>query len=112
MHWLGLVIGGCTFVIIGVFHPIVIKAQYYFGKGCWPIFLLFGAICLGAAIIISTLWLSSLVAILGFTFLWSINELFEQEERVKRGRFPANPHRVGLKNDNEPNDGKSNNHKK
>ena len=35
----------------------------------------------------------SIVAVLGVTFLWSIKELFEQEERVKKGWFPANPKR-------------------
>ena len=33
------------------------------------------------------------VAVLGVTCLWSIKELFEQEERVKKGWFPANPKR-------------------
>ena len=27
-HLTGLVIGICTFLIIGVFHPVVIKAEY------------------------------------------------------------------------------------
>ena len=27
----GLLIGGATFLIIGLFHPIVIKGEYYFG---------------------------------------------------------------------------------
>ena len=37
MEWLstyhidGIIIGICTFLIIGMFHPIVIKAEYYFG---------------------------------------------------------------------------------
>ena len=29
---LGLVIGISTFLIIGLFHPIVIKGEYYLGK--------------------------------------------------------------------------------
>ena len=27
----GLVIGVATFLIIGLFHPLVIKGEYYFG---------------------------------------------------------------------------------
>ena len=27
----GLVIGVATFLIIGLFHPLVVKAEYYFG---------------------------------------------------------------------------------
>ena len=41
-HLLGLVIGIATFLIIGLFHPVVVKAEYYWGTGCWWIFLLLG----------------------------------------------------------------------
>ena len=34
-----------------------------------------------------------LVAVFGITSLWTIKELFEQEERVKKGWFPENPKR-------------------
>ena len=30
MHFIGIIIAVITFMSIGVFHPIVIKAQYYF----------------------------------------------------------------------------------
>lgn len=93
MQWFGLLVGVCTFLIIGVFHPIVIKAEYYFGKECWPVFLATGLICAVGAVFIKELWISALVAVLGFTLLWSIRELFEQEERVQKGWFPANPKR-------------------
>ena len=36
----GLVIGVATFLIIGLFHPFVIKGEYYFGVRCWWFFLL------------------------------------------------------------------------
>jgi len=93
MQWMGLVIGLATFVIIGIFHPIVIKAEYYFSKKCWPAFLVCGLVCIAAAAFVGELWISALVAVLGFTFLWSIRELFDQEKRVKKGWFPANPKR-------------------
>ena len=32
---LGLFIGVCTFLIIGLFHPVVVKAEYYWGTRCW-----------------------------------------------------------------------------
>ena len=31
-HLLGLVIGVSTFLIIGLFHPIVVKVEYYWGS--------------------------------------------------------------------------------
>ena len=35
----GLLIGIATFLIIGLFHPVVVKAEYYWGTKCWWIFL-------------------------------------------------------------------------
>ena len=29
IHWEGIIIGISTFLIIGLFHPVVIKAEYY-----------------------------------------------------------------------------------
>ena len=29
---LGLFIGVCTFLIIGLFHPVVVKAEYYWER--------------------------------------------------------------------------------
>ena len=46
MNYTGIIIGLGTFLIIGIFHPIVIKAEYYFGKRCWWAFLLVGAACM------------------------------------------------------------------
>ena len=34
----GLLIGIATFLIIGLFHPVVVKAEYYWGTKCWWIF--------------------------------------------------------------------------
>lgn len=38
-HLSGLFIGICTFLIIGLFHPVVVKAEYYWDTKCWWIFL-------------------------------------------------------------------------
>jgi len=89
----GILIGAGTFLIIGALHPIVIKAEYYWGKTVWPVFLLLGIICIAGSLFAGSVLLSALLAVLGFSLLWSIRELFEQEERVKRGWYPANPRR-------------------
>ena len=31
MNYTGLLVGLATFLIIGLFHPLVIKAEYYLG---------------------------------------------------------------------------------
>ena len=41
-HLLGLTIGLCAFLCIGIFHPLVIKGEYYFGVKVWWVFLLAG----------------------------------------------------------------------
>lgn len=88
MNFNGIIIGFITFLIIGIFHPIVIKGEYYFSKKIWSIFLIIGIILLGASLFIKHEILSPILGVTGFTCLWSIKELFEQEERVKKGWYP------------------------
>lgn len=93
MHWTGILIGAIAFLLIGIFHPVVIKCEYYFTSKIWPVFLVAGLICCAASLFAGNIILSATLAILGFTLLWSIGELKDQEERVKKGWFPANPKR-------------------
>lgn len=91
MNFIGIIIGGSVFLMIGIFHPIVIKAEYYYGTKCWPIFALVGLLTLiGSILISSTVW-SVLLGSFAFSCFWSILELFEQKKRVERGWFPKNP---------------------
>lgn len=93
MNFFGILIGLVAFLIIGIFHPIVIKTEYYFGKKVWPVFLIVGIFCLLLSIFINDKIVSAIIGILGFSSLWSIHELIEQEERVNKGWFPKNPRR-------------------
>ncbi len=93
IHFKGLLIGIATFLIIGLFHPIVVKAEYYWGTKCWWLFLLFGAAGVIAALLIADIFWSALCGVFAFSSFWSIKEIFEQEERVKKGWFPRNPKR-------------------
>jgi hypothetical protein len=92
-HLLGLVIGIATFVIIGVFHPIVVKCEYYFGTRCWWWFLVLGVLFIVAAVWVDSVPVSALLGVTGFTCLWTIIEIFEQQDRVRKGWFPRNPRR-------------------
>lgn len=89
LHFDGLLIGIATFLIIGLFHPVVVKAEYYWGKRCWWIFLLLGLVGLAASLVVDNLMLSALCGVFAFSSFWTIKELFEQEERVRKGWFPA-----------------------
>jgi len=93
MNFSGILIGAAAFLIIGIFHPIVVKGEYYFTAKIWPIFLAVGLICVGATLFIENVILAAIVEVFGFSSLWSIRELFEQEERVTKGWFPRNPNR-------------------
>lgn len=81
------------FLIIGIFHPIVIKTEYYTGTKFWWIFLIVGIVCLLLALLIADSLCSAILGIFGASSLWSIKELFEQRDRVKKGWFPMNPKR-------------------
>ncbi|MBP5341116.1 MAG: DUF4491 family protein [Bacteroidales bacterium] len=93
MNFTGLIIGVATFLCIGLFHPIVIKAEYHFGVGCWWAFLLLGLVCIGGSLFVESTVLSTMLGIAAFSSLWSILELVKQRERVKKGWFPENPKR-------------------
>ena len=88
MNFEGPLIGLATFLIIGVFHPIVIKTEYYFGTRPWWIFLLLGLGCIAGALFVESTLASALLGVTGFSSLWTILELFAQKERVKKGWFP------------------------
>lgn len=92
-HLLGLLIGLGTFLIIGVFHPIVIKAEYHYGTRCWWWFLVAGALLIALTLIIDNVLVSALLGVAGFSCFWSILEVFQQQERVRKGWFPRNPRR-------------------
>lgn len=90
-HLAGLLIGICTFLIIGLFHPIVVKAEYYWGTKCWWIFLVLGIGGIAASLSVDNILVSSLLGVFAFSSFWTIKEVFEQEERVKKAGFPRIP---------------------
>lgn len=93
MYFTGIVIAVSTFLIIGLFHPLVIKTEYYTGTRYWWVFLLLGLVAIVCALFVADILASSLLGVAGASFLWSIGELFEQRQRVLKGWFPMNPKR-------------------
>lgn len=93
LYFTGIIIAASTFLTIGVFHPIVIKTEYYFGTRPWWVFLMAGiGMCL-LALFVENVILSSIIGVVGASLLWSIGELFTQRQRVLKGWFPMNPKR-------------------
>ena len=91
MNFSGLIVGLATFVIIGIFHPIVIKAEYYLGVKCWWMFVLAGVVFALLSLLVSGFVLSTILGVVAFSSLWSILELFHQRERVRKGWFKEGP---------------------
>ena len=92
-HLGGIIIGISTFLIIGIFHPIVIKAEYYWGTRCWWVFLFLGNIGIVGSLMIEDILVSSLLGVFSFSSFWTIKEIFDQRKRVLKGWFPMNPKR-------------------
>lgn len=84
----GLVIGLATFLIIGLFHPLVIKGEYYWGQKCKIFFWLGGFISLFLSVYVSNQILSILWGVVAFSCFWSIKEVSDQKKRVEKGWFP------------------------
>ena len=75
MYFTGIIIAVCTFLTIGIWHPIVIT-------------------CIIAALFIENAIVSAVVGVFGASALWGIGELFAQRKRVLKGWFPKNPKRL------------------
>ena len=84
LYYTGVIIAVSTFLIIGLFHPIVIKVEYHTGTRYWWVFLVSGIISVGAAFLVADVLYSALLGVLGASCLWSIGELFEQKERCEK----------------------------
>lgn len=84
----GLIVGLLTFLMIGVFHPLVIKGEYYFGVKVWWAFLVGGVIGVVMSLCCEALVSSTLWGVFAFSCFWSILEVFEQRKRVEKGWFP------------------------
>ena len=93
MYFTGIIIAAMTFLTIGIWHPIVIKTEYYWGTRPWIVYLIIGIGCLASALFISNVYLSSLLGVSGASAFWGIGELFKQEKRVEKGWFKKNPRR-------------------
>ena len=96
LHFTGLLLGMATFLIIGIFHPVVVKFYYWFGTRCWWWFLVLGLAAVVASLFVEAIIWQTLLGVLAFSSFWTTKEIFEQRERVAKGWFPANPKRRGL----------------
>lgn len=88
-NMLGIAIGICTFLIIGIFHPLVIKGEYYLGQKANWFFLIGGIIAAIACVLVKDAFWQSLLGVTSCSCFWSILEVRQQRERVRKGWYPA-----------------------
>ncbi len=91
MNLTGLLVGLATFLVIGLFHPLVIKAEYYIGVRSWVVFAVAGVAFSVGSLLVEGFVVSTLLGVVAFSSFWSILEVFEQRERVRKGWFPEGP---------------------
>ncbi|MCL1950331.1 MAG: DUF4491 family protein [Turicibacter sp.] len=88
LDFTGIAIGLITFLIIGAFHPLVIKGEYHFGVKIGWLFLVFGIAFGFFALWVPNVVASATLGVASFSSFWSIGEVFEQRKRVAKGWFP------------------------
>ena len=93
INYSGPLIGLMAFFTIGLFHPVVVKIEYHFGKRVWLVLLLLGLAFLGTSVFLGTI-LSTLVGVFGAGLIWSSFEVRWQHERVLKGQAKRNPNRT------------------
>ncbi len=93
INLIGIIVGLASFLIIVFARYSCIAGEYYFTKKLWIGFLIVGILAVFVSFLLTNIILSTIVAIIGFNYLWGINEIIEQEQRVNKGWFPKNPKR-------------------
>lgn len=97
LNFAGLIAGFVTFLIIGLFHPLVIKGEYYFGVKIKWAFLTAGILLTILCVLVEDTLGSILLGITAFSCFCSVKEVEEQAQRVEKGWFPRNPRRKAQK---------------
>ena len=79
-HLQGLGLGLCSFLIIGICHPIVIKGEYHYGQPFKWVFLLAGVVLCIGSLLVNNVMLSALMGVGAFSCFWGIKEMKDQQE--------------------------------
>ena len=87
-HLLGLLIGISTFLIIGLFHPVVIKAEYYLGTRCWWLFMLLGVLGVIGSLITENILISALLGVFSFSSFGLSKRYSNKKNGYEKDGFP------------------------
>ena len=94
LNLIGLIAAVSTFLGVWFGHVAVRKIEYISPTIWLPTtgFAMAGIVSEGLALLTPSFLLSTAFGILGFTFLWDALEFTRQQNRIKKGHAPANPH--------------------
>lgn len=93
MNFTGIILAVFMLFAIGFGFFWVIKLEYHLGAKIWKTVLGIGVLICLASLFMPNFWGSALLGIFGGSIVWGATEFTEQEKRVQRGLFPANPKR-------------------
>ncbi|HSQ26357.1 MAG TPA: DUF4491 family protein [Anaerolineales bacterium] len=93
MNFAGIILAVFMLFAIGFGFFWVIKLEYHLGANIWKAVLVIGLLICLASLFMPNFWNSALLGIFGGSIVWGATEFTEQEKRVQRGLFPANPKR-------------------
>ncbi len=88
--WTALVL----LLAIGAGHVWVVRLEYHLGARIWRIVFALGLALTALSLFVPSFALSVILGVVAGSILWGAGELPEQEERVHRGLYPANPKRA------------------
>ena len=93
LYWLGIIAALATFLGVWLGHVGVRKIESHSPTIWLPttIALALGTAFESGALLISSLYLSAALGIIGMTLLWDALEFTRQQRRVQKGHTPANP---------------------
>lgn len=104
MNTTGILFGAFTFLAIGLGFVWVIKVEYYIGaRVAWAVAAL-GLVLVLVSLFIPGFVPSAILGVVGGTVIWGATELPEQEKRVARGLFSANPRKQAASSGRRPGD--------
>ena len=93
LNWIGLVAALSTFFGVWIGHVSVRKIDYVSSTVWLPssVALILGILLELGALLSDSVYISTILGVLGITVLWDSLEFGRQHRRVKRGHAPANP---------------------
>ena len=84
LYYEGVIIAISTFLIIGIFHPVVVKVEYYFGTKPWWIFLFAGILSICGAFCIKEILYSAILGVLGASIMVYRGNILTEKKGGKR----------------------------